>query len=56
MIEIQKNYVVTLTEERARQLYFMLQSNKELLITGAGYDELRELYNELKQLFDSGIR
>jgi uncharacterized protein YpuA (DUF1002 family) len=56
MIEIQKNYKLTLTEDQARQLHFMLKSNKELLDIGSGYDDLRELHNELKKLFDNGIR
>ena len=30
--------------------------NKELLDIGSGYDELRPLYRELKELFDTGIR
>jgi hypothetical protein len=56
MIEITKNYKLTLTEDQARQLHSMLKSNKELLDIGSGYDELRPLYRELKELFDTGIR
>jgi hypothetical protein len=56
MIETKKSYVVELSEQQARQLYFMLQSNIELLTIGSGYDELRPLYNELKKIFDSGVR
>ena len=56
MIEITKNYKLTLTEDQARQLHSMLKSNKELLDIGSGYDELRPLYSELKKLFDTGIR
>ena len=56
MIEIEKLYTVKLTEDQARQLHFMLKSNKELLDIGSGYDELRPLYRELKELFDTGIR
>ena len=56
MIEITKNYKLTLTEDQARQLHSMLKANKELLDIGSGYDELRPLYRELKELFDTGIR
>jgi hypothetical protein len=56
MIETKKSYVVELSEQQARQLYFMLQSNIELLTIGSGYDELRPLYNELKDIFGGGIR
>ena len=58
MIETVKNYKITLTEEQARQLYNLLQSAKsqDQLSYGNQYGDLRELYNELKQLFDSGIR
>ena len=56
MIEIEKQYKLTLTEDQARQLHSMLKSNKELLDIGSGYDELRPLYRELKELFDNGIR
>ena len=56
MIDIQKNYKITLTEDQARQLYDLLQCNNERLIIGCGYDDLRELYDELKNLFYTGIR
>jgi len=58
MIETLKNYKITLTEEQARQLYNLLQSAKsqDQFSYGGLYDDLRELHNELKQLFDSGIR
>ena len=58
MIEIKKSYVVELQEEQARQLYNLLQSAKQQdqFSYGSLYDDLRELHNELKQLFDSGIR
>ncbi len=56
MIKTKKSYVVELTEDQARQLYDLLQCNNERLIIGCGYDDLRELYNELRNLFDSGIR
>ena len=58
MIETLKNYKITLTEEQARQLYNLLLSAKQQdqFSYGGLYDDLRELHNELKQLFDSGIR
>lgn len=55
MIEIQKNYKVAFTEDQARQLYRLLQSSKEFSY-GERYDELGFLHDELKKLFDSGIR
>ena len=58
MIEIKKSYVVELQEDQARQLYNLLQSVKQQdqFSYGGLYDDLRELHNELKKLFDSGIR
>lgn len=56
MIEIQKNYKITLTENQARQLYRLLQSASQDFSYGERYDELGFLYDELKKLFDTGIR
>ena len=58
MIETLKSYKLTLTEEQVRQLYNLLQSAKsqDQFSYGGLYDDLRELHNELKKLFDSGIR
>ena len=56
MIEIQKNYKITLTEEQARQLYNFLQLHKGDFSYGGSYDELRVLLNELKTIFNGGIR
>ena len=58
MIEIEKQYKLTLTEDQARQLYNLLQSAKQQdqFSYGGLYDDLRELHNELKKLFDTGIR
>jgi len=54
MIEIQKNYKITLTEVEARQLYNFLRT--ENACGGLNINsELRSLYDELKQLFDIGI-
>ena len=51
MIEIQKNYKLTLTEEQAKELYWILRDVK--LETD---NTLKLVYHELKKLFDSGIR
>jgi uncharacterized protein YpuA (DUF1002 family) len=51
MIEIQKNYKITFTENQAQQLYRLLQSTKEFSY-GERYDELGILYDDLKKLFD----
>jgi len=56
MIEVQRNYKLTLSEEQMRQLFNLLGRDKELLSINSGYDELRTVYNELKKIFDSGIR
>jgi hypothetical protein len=57
MIEIQKNYKITLTEQQAQQLYRLLHSSitKEFS-HGERYDELGILHDDLKKLFDTGIR
>ena len=54
MIEIQKNYKLTLTENQARQLYLILLNNKEELGFNERYDDLKELHKQLKELFDTG--
>jgi hypothetical protein len=55
MIEIQKNYKLTLTEQQAKELYEVLQTERDI-----GHltpdKELVLVYHELKKLFDSGIR
>ena len=58
MIEIEKSYKLTLTEEQGRQLYNLLQSARstDQFSYGGLYGDLRELHKELKQIFDSGIR
>jgi hypothetical protein len=55
MIEIKKSYVLELTEQQARELYDVLRTAKEngrLTID----HELVLVLNELKPIFDSGIR
>lgn len=55
MIEIQKNYKLTLTEQQAKELYEFLQGAKNVGHLSADRD-LILVYNELKKIFDSGIR
>ena len=58
MIKLKKSYVVELTEEQARQLYQLLLNTKDTgnLKFDGRFVELRPLYEELKPIFDSGIR
>jgi hypothetical protein len=58
MIEKQISYKIEFTEDQARQLYNLLQSVKQQdqFSYGGLYDDLRKLHNELKKLFDTGIR
>ena len=56
MIEIQRNYKITLTEEQARQLYHLLHSTEEGFSYGEQYCELGFLSDELKKIFDIGVR
>lgn len=56
MIQVERNYKLTLSEEQMRQLFNLLGRDKELLSINSGYDELRTVYNELKEIFNSGIR
>lgn len=55
MIQVEKLYTVKLTEQQAKELYSLLQLQKD-----AGHmttdHEIVLVYNELKQLFGSGIR
>jgi hypothetical protein len=55
MIEIQKNYKLTLTEQQARELYQILDYERKQDNLGVDRD-LILVYNELKKLFDTGIR
>ena len=56
MIEVLKNYKITLTEDQAQQLYRLLQSSSKEFSYGERFDELGFLHDELKKLFDTGIR
>jgi hypothetical protein len=55
MIKISKTYHLALTEDQAKELYQFLQTEK-----GIGHltvdHELKLVYHELKNLFDTGIR
>ena len=55
MIELQKNYVLTLTEQQAKELYEFLRGAKDVGHLSVDR-ELYLVYNELKPIFDSGIR
>jgi len=55
MIEIQKNYKITFTEQQARELYELLRTEKESGCLTIDKDLLL-VYNELKELFGTGIR
>jgi hypothetical protein len=51
MIEIQKNYKLTLTETQAKELYQFLQTEKDIGRLTPDR-ELKLVYHELKNLFD----
>ena len=54
MIEIQKNYKLTLTEAQARELYLLLRTERDMDVSRL--KELAPVHNELKKLFDTGIK
>ena len=55
MIEIQKNYKLTLTEQQAKELYALLKLQKDTGHLTTDHDIIL-VYNELRKLFDTGIR
>jgi hypothetical protein len=55
MIEIQKNYKLTLTETQAKELYEFLRGAKDVGHLSVDMD-LVLIYNELRDIFDKGIR
>jgi uncharacterized protein YpuA (DUF1002 family) len=55
MIEIEKNYKITLTEQQARELYELLNTERRSGHLTVDH-ELTLVHNELKDLFDTGIR
>jgi hypothetical protein len=58
MIKLKRSYVVELTEQQAKELYQLLLDTKDTgnLKFDGRFVELRPLYEELKPIFDSGIR
>lgn len=55
MIEIQKNYKLTLTEQQAKELYEFLRGAKDVGHLSVDRD-LILVYNELKDVFSNGVR
>ena len=55
MIEIQKNYKLTLTEQQAKELYEILRTEKDIGHITTDH-EIVLVYNALKQIFNNGIR
>jgi len=55
MIKLKKSYVVELTEQQAKELYELLRTEKDSGCLTVDKD-LVLVYNELKLLFDTGIR
>ena len=55
MIEIKKSYVVELTEQQAKELYSLLQLQKDTGHLTTDH-EIVLVYNELKKIFGVGIR
>jgi hypothetical protein len=55
MIQIEKNYKLTLTERQARELYELLNTERRSGHLTVDH-ELTLVHNELKDLFDTGIR
>ena len=58
MIKISKTFHIALTEQQAKELYQLLLDTKDTgnLKYDGRFVELRPLYEELKNLFDTGIR
>ncbi len=55
MIQLQKNYVITFTEDQAKELYHILQSAKDVGALDVN-KEIVTIYRDLKNIFNSGIR
>lgn len=53
MIEKQISYKIEFTEQQAKELYLILKNQKDIGHLNTDY-ELVLVYNELKQLFESG--
>jgi plasmid replication initiation protein len=55
MIEVKKSYVLELSEQQVRELYQLLRTEKDSGCLTPD-KELKLVYHELKDLFDTGIR
>ena len=55
MINVEKLYTIKLTEEQAQELYQFLRTEKSFGRLGVDKD-LKLLYDELEELFETGIR
>ena len=55
MIQVEKLYTVKFTEQQAKELYEFLRREKDIGHLSVDRD-LILVYNELKKLFDTGIR
>ena len=55
MINVEKLYTIKLTEGQALELYQFLQTEKDIGRLGVDKD-LKLIYDELKELFETGIR
>jgi hypothetical protein len=55
MIKISQTYHITLTEQQARELYELLNTERRSGHLTVDH-ELTLVHNELKYLFDTGIR
>jgi len=55
MINIQKTYNISFTEQQAKELYELLRTEKESGCLTVDKD-LVLVYNELKNIFGTGIR
>ena len=55
MINVEKIYTLKLTENQAKELYQFLRTEKDIGRLGVDKD-LKLIYDELKNLFDTGIR
>ena len=55
MIELKKSYVIEFTENQAQELYQLLRLQKDTGHLTTDHDIIL-VYNELRKLFDTGIR
>ena len=55
MINVEKIYTIKLTENQAQELYQFLRTEKDIGRLGV-YKDLKLIYDELKNLFETGIR